>query len=214
MVVEDHARTRENLRSIIDLSPELECSGAYATSVPSGTEATPPDVILVDLNLGNTSGIELIYELRHRPWLGVRPIILAFTWSEEPDLILGAIRAGALGYLHKSIPLDRLTPAILEAFRGGSPLSPAIARHLLTSFEKPEEVSLRFMGALSPREREVLMLLSQAMGNVDIAEKLGISTHTVRTHLEHIFEKTGFESRAQAIAHVNLLIGKQILPSS
>jgi len=163
--------------------------------------AAAPDVALLDIGLPGTSGIQVAAQLAHQhPDIG----ILMLTVFEEPDKIVAAIRAGASGYLLKDTPAEALVEAIVELQQGGVPLSRPVARHVLrlmaarTAARKtvpaPEPGN-----ELSPREIELLERIVQGDTEAEIAERLCISPHTVRTHVKNIYRKLRVRSRAAAV---------------
>ncbi|MBI5480905.1 MAG: response regulator transcription factor [Deltaproteobacteria bacterium] len=203
LVVEDQPQIlRHQLKLLEGFSDLVLCGSAR-----DGTEAlrvldeARPDVVLLDLGLPDLSGIEVTREiLKRRPDTEV----LIWTVFEEEDKVMGAIRAGAAGYLLKGTPAARLVEAIREVHSGGSIIQPQLARRLLRRFkpasaaEAPTETAPGTRG-LSPREREILKLIARGLSNVDVARALSVSRATVRTHLEHIYQKLEVSNRTEAV---------------
>ena len=198
VVVEDDRGLREQLVKILETAPDVKCVGAFV----SAEEALPkilgnhPDVVLMDIKLPGMSGIQCVAEIKK---VVPEMQIIMVTVYEDSERIFRALKAGANGYLVKSSPPDQLLEAIRDVYKGGAPMSSHIARkvvkhfHLLgPSTKEPENIS--------PREREVLDLLSQGYIYKEIADHLNIGTETVRTHVKNICQKMHVRSRLEAVA--------------
>jgi DNA-binding NarL/FixJ family response regulator len=150
---------------------------------------------LVDINLPRMNGIACVARLKASlPKLQ----ILMLTTYEDSDLIFESLRAGANGYLlKKSIPVELLT-AIDQVLQGGAPMSIQIARKVVEHFHVRKEAANSEVGALTPREHEILALLAKGRLYKEIGDKLGISLGTVRSHIEHIYGKLHVQSRTEA----------------
>ena len=196
-IIEDVAPFASTLEKSLHASDAgIECIGIF----PRAEEAlerlprNPPDVAIVDINLPGMSGIELIARLREKlPAV----LCLVLTTYEEPSLIFEALRAGACGYLLKRAQVEEITSAILQAHQGGSPMSPQIARQVVSFFHR-QPVS-KGIETLSDREEDVLRLLSEGAMYKEIANQLGISLDTVRSHVRKIYEKLHVHSRHEAV---------------
>jgi DNA-binding NarL/FixJ family response regulator len=196
-IVEDDAGIREDLVALLKGSPGWRFVGACA----SGEEALiqipfwRPTVVLMDINLAQMSGIECVARLKAKmPDL----LVLMLTVYEDGDNIVRALKAGASGYLVKRLASDKLLEAIQEVASGGSPMSCHIARKVVQFFHQAgpsPEVSEN----LSPRETEILDLLVAGCFFKEIADQLGISGETVRTHVNHIYRKLHVRSRTEAV---------------
>jgi len=199
LLVEDEAHARARLARAVQAHAQLELVG----SVGSCAEArraleSAPDVLLTDLKLPDGSGLELIRELRASGSKTLPMIITVF--GDEPN-VLAAIEAGAMGYLLKDAAADSVGDAIHELLVGGSPLSPAIARHVLRRFqglEAPVEADPD-APRLSQREREILVRIVRGFSYKEIAGQLTVSTHTVATHVRSIYRKLSVHSRSEAV---------------
>jgi DNA-binding NarL/FixJ family response regulator len=197
-IIEDDQKTRENLVALIESQASLRCLGAYAT----GEDAIPgilrdqPEVVLVDINLPGMNGIVCVKQLKTSlPRLQV----LMLTTYEESDSIFESLKAGASGYLLKKTIPTKLISAIEEVHGGGAPMSLQIARKVVEHFHLKKEVrSTSDFERLTPRENEILALLAKGLLYKEIGEQLGISLGTVRTHMEHIYEKLHVQSRTEA----------------
>jgi DNA-binding NarL/FixJ family response regulator len=203
LVVEDQPQILRHQLKLLAGYADIElCGSAHdCAEALRALDETRPDVVLLDLGLPDRSGIEVTREiLRRRP----DTEILIWTVFEEEDKVLDAIRAGASGYLLKGTPAERVVEAIREVHSGGSIIQPQLARRLLRRF-KPAAATVAPSEAapggrsLSPREREILKLIARGLSNVDVAHALSVSRATVRTHLEHIYEKLEVSNRTEAV---------------
>jgi DNA-binding NarL/FixJ family response regulator len=195
MVVDDHPIVRQGLVSVLEDEADLEVVGEAGT----GREALnlaqrlAPDVVLLDLEMPELDGIEAIPQLlKARPSLGV----LVFTAYDTDERVLGAVRAGARGYLLKGASSDEIARAIRTVHSGGSFLEPRVARMVMAEVSSPR----RSTGLLTHREREVLHLVAEGQPTKQIARNLSISERTVKFHVNSIFSKLGADNRAQAVA--------------
>lgn len=198
LIVEDDPATRRRLEAVVASVPSLR----WTRSAGSAREAREalretPDVMLVDLDLPDGSGIDLIREARAS---ASRTHAMVITVFADEQHVMAAIEAGAQGYLLKDGSADYIGRSIADLLAGGSPISPPIARHLLQRFQQeppaaaPDEPSL-----LTAREREILNLVAKGFSVPEISELLQISDHTVTTHVRHIYRKLEVSSRSQAI---------------
>ena len=197
-IVEDDRGLREQLTQILGAARDVRFVGACA----SGEEALDrihilqPDVVLMDIKLPGMSGIECVAHLKKAlPSLQ----ILMLTVYEDSERIFRALKAGADGYLVKSSPPEVLLEAIDDVHRGGSPISSHIARKVVRHFHLVGP-SLEESENLSPREQEVLNLLSGGYIYKEISDQLGIGIETVRTYVKNICEKMHVRNRVEAVA--------------
>lgn len=196
-IVDDQADLRENIAGFLDAAPGFKCVSAYS-SAEEALQSLPkdhPDVVLMDINLGGMSGIECVRQLK--PNIPTTQIVM-LTVFDDSDKIFNALAAGASGYLLKRLAPAKLLEAIKEVHEGGSPMSASIARKVVESLRTPPPQD--DSSALSPREREVLDGLAQGFAYKQIADKLGVSIHTVRNYIRRIYEKLHVQSCAQAVA--------------
>jgi RNA polymerase sigma factor (sigma-70 family) len=198
-IVEDNARYRKELTKFLEGCAEFRCAGAYGSAEQALAELPrcPPDVVLMDINLPNASGIECAARLKSQL---PRLHILMLTVYEDTDSIFQALQAGATGYLLKRAHPDEIVRAIHDVRSGGSPMTGSIARKVVESFRR---VSSNEAENLSPREREILDYLAQGYQYKEIAAALNISYATVRTHIERVYQKLQVCSRAEAVAKIS-----------
>jgi len=195
MVVDDHPIVRQGLVSVLGDEDDFDVVGA-AGSAREALALVPrlrPDVVLLDLEMPELDGVEAIPQLLAAgPSLGV----LVFTAYDTDDRVLGAIRAGARGYLLKGASTDEIARGIRTIFAGGSYLEPRVASKLMAEVSSPR----RDPAKLSQREQEVLHLVADGLPTKQIAHTLSITERTVKFHVNSIFHKLGAENRAQAVA--------------
>ncbi len=189
-IVDDHPIVRNGLRTFLSASPEIQIvfeagSGDDALAFLTSTSA---DIILMDLVLpGRLDGIDTIREIRQRY---PKTQVIALTSFQESSRMRSTIRAGAIGYLEKTIHPDDLLKALFQVARGHSVLDPDVLR----AFIAPP-----LDDALTSREQEVLWYLGQGLSNKEIAGKLAIKEKTVKVHVSHILSKLDVYDRTQAI---------------
>jgi DNA-binding NarL/FixJ family response regulator len=196
-IVEDDDRFRSSLARLIGNTAGLHCCGSYRTAeealdlVPQ----TAANVVLMDINLPNMSGVECVRRLKaENPALQ----IIMLTIYEDNDMIFKALQAGAVGYLLKRSSPDEILEAIVEVSRGGAPMSSSIARRVVQSFQNTAP-SLEAHVHLTKREEEVLAYVARGYVNKEIAEALSVSLETIRTHMKNIYEKLHVRSRTEAV---------------
>lgn len=193
VLVDDHPVVRAGLRALLEGQPDLSVVGeaADANGALRTVRATTPAVVLMDLNLGaSTGGAEVTNLLRTLP---APPQILVLTTYDTEADILAALDAGAVGYLLKDAPPAELFRAVRATARGEIVLSPTVAARLVSRVGSTDSV-------LTEREIEVLELLAHGLANAELARRLLVSEATVKSHLSHIYAKLGVDSRAGAVA--------------
>ena len=196
-VLEDDPITRESLVALVDRSADLSCIASWANAEDAikDFDRHVPDVFLVDINLPGESGIAAVATLKAaHPEMQV----LMLTTYEDPDSIFDSLRSGASGYLLKRSAARELVPAIHEVLTGGAPMSPQIARKVVTYFH-PAQRATPEMQSLTPREQEILGCLAKGLLYKEIADQLGISVSTVRAHLHAVYGKLQVQSRTEAV---------------
>ena len=196
-IIEDQRRTRECLAAIVGGTPGCSTVGSFGSmeeALPV-LERAPPDIALSDIGLPGMSGIEGVRRLK-----ASHPAthILMLTVHDDDHHIFEAICAGATGYLLKDTPPARLIDAIREIHAGGAPMSPDIARRVVTMFQRivPPRDSPAY---LTPRELEVLRLLADGHSYKTAADALDISLDTLRSHIRNIYDKLHVHSKSEAV---------------
>jgi len=193
LIADDHSVVREGLRRFLGRDPELTVVGEAS----DGAEAVElarqlhPDVVLMDLLMPVMDGIAATSAIRKEL---LETEVVALTSVLESTAVVGAVRAGAIGYLLKDIQASELRRAIKAAAAGQVQLTPQASAYLMREVRTPEAIE-----ALTEREREVLRLLVQGHSNKEIGRDLQISEDTVKTHVKHIMAKLGVQSRTQAV---------------
>jgi DNA-binding NarL/FixJ family response regulator len=193
LIVEDDERTRARLVRAVESHAEVvTCRDALLA-----LRRDLPDVMLVDLALPDGSGVDLIRAARA---LSSDILSMVVTVFGDEKSVLGAIEAGARGYLLKDASAEGVGTAILQLLAGGSPITPAIAQHLILRFQESAPIEARApVPALSEREREVLELVVKGFRFPEIAKLLGLSPHTVGTFVRRIYRKLEVRSRGEAV---------------
>ena len=197
LVADDHPMLREGLIAVLSTQQDLEVVGEAAdgSEVVRLADSLKPDVILLDLEMPGLSGVAALEKLRDADSTA-RTII--FTAYDTDERILGALRAGARGYLLKGAARTEIFDAIRTVHAGGSLLQPVVTNKLLQTMsraERREETE-----PLTPREIEVLALLSQGLQNKEISVRLFISERTVKFHVSSIMHKLGAENRTETVS--------------
>ncbi len=198
--IEDDKIIRETISEFLSGFPDLELKGLFSKAEDAIPELkkNPVDVVLMDIHLPGKSGIECVREL-HLEVPGMQ--FLMCSSYDEPEKIFESLKAGANGYVLKSASPEKLREAILDIQAGGSPMSPQIARLVVSSFSF-NEPSSGLLKNLSTREQQILEALAKGFQYKEIAEKLCLSTETVRSHLRRIYEKLQVRSKVEAINKV------------
>ncbi len=199
VLVEDQQDTRDSWSRLISSFPDFSCVLTCA-SAEEALRLIPhekPDVVLMDVFLPRMSGIECTAKLK--AILPETPIVM-LTASDEDEILFLALESGADGYLLKRTKPADLRAALLDVMNGGAPMTSEIARHVVASFRRRGS-GLDPAISLSSREEETLVLLTKGYSNKEIADQLGLSIETVRSHLKNIYTKMHVRSRAEAVAH-------------
>jgi DNA-binding NarL/FixJ family response regulator len=195
-IVEDNKVIRESLMEFAQADPEFRCVCACSTA-EEALKIFPkhePEIVLMDIQLPNMSGIDCIAQLKR---LLPSVHIIMVTVYEDTERIFKALRMGACGYLLKRCTPEELIAAIREVRQGGAPMSREIARKVIASFQEPVKAAAE-VEDLSPRELEILELLAGGFPNKAIADRLGLTDGTVRWHLRHVYHKLHVRSRTEA----------------
>ena len=204
LIVDDHPLTRDALAGLLrqnGFDVVGEAAGG-AEAIETAGRLTP-DLVLLDLSMPDMDGLTALPKIREA---SPDTEVVVLTASEDEDNLLGAIRAGAAGYLLKSEPPERIVSFLRGVAKGEAALSGAVARRLLDQVREgggrtavPDSVA----SVLSARELEVLLLLDQHLGTDEIAQRLYISEHTVRSHVKSLLAKLHVSSRREALEKLN-----------
>jgi DNA-binding NarL/FixJ family response regulator len=196
-IVEDNVGFRESLVRMLNDAPGFRCAHAYCTAEEAlrGIPASPPDVVLMDINLPGMSGVECVRRL-HAATPKIRVIML--TVYENTENIYAALKAGASGYILKRTSPAKLLEAIQDVVDGGAPMSSAIARKVVQSFQAPPPAGAK-VEDLSVREKEVLDMLAKGYLYKEISDQLHLSLGTIKTYVRRIYEKLHVQSRTEAV---------------
>ena len=205
LIVEDEPEFLRRFADAVTADSGLHLLAAVSTGRAglAMLDAQPPDVMLVDLGLPDMDGVTLI---RHAASRHPACDVLVVTMFGDDQHVLSSIEAGATGYLLKDAAGERIAAAIHELRAGGSPISPSIARRVLARFRiapaprtEPAPQTQAESSPLSPREAEILRLVAKGLGFETVGELLGISPHTVVTHVKKIYRKLAVHSRGEAV---------------
>jgi DNA-binding NarL/FixJ family response regulator len=197
-IVDDEKKLCQSIATFLNGSPGFRCVSIYG-SAEAALQRLPsdnPDVVLMDINMAGMNGIECVRRLKA---LAPQMQIVMLTVYDDTEQIFKALAAGATGYLLKRHEPDELLQAIRVVRAGGSPMSNSIARKVVASFQKANQAGEKQI-LLTEREQAVIDYLAQGLAYKQIADKLGISINTIRTHLRHIYEKLHVQSRTEAVA--------------
>lgn len=198
-IVEDDDRLREQFAQLIESAADMTCvsTSGTAESALGAIPAAAPDVVLMDVNLPGMNGVECARQLKD---LHPQTQIVMLTSLESNDIIFESLQAGATGYVLKRSPGLQILEAVRDVHAGGSPMSAAIARKVVSFFGKRvDPVPSPDLDRLSERERAVLVALAQGQQYKEIADSLGISINTVRNHVKHTYEKLQVNTRLDAV---------------
>lgn len=196
-IVEDNAAFRESLAQMLNNAPGFRCLQTYGSAelALQKIPLSPPEVVLMDINLPGINGVECVRKL-HEIVPAVRVIML--TVYENTENIYAALKAGASGYILKRTAPAKLLEAIQDVMDGGAPMSSAIARKVVQSFQEAKPANENVEG-LSAREKEVLDMLAEGFLYKEISEKLHLGLGTIKTYVRRIYEKLHVQSRTEAV---------------
>ncbi|WP_417940190.1 response regulator transcription factor [Flavobacterium sp. RS13.1] len=200
-IVEDDRHYSQALKNIIDFQEDMECIAQFfnGKSALQKLQDIEPDVVLMDINLQDLSGIDVVFELRE---LMPGTHFIMCTSFENDEKIFSALRAGASGYLVKGDPLDKIIQAILEAHKGGAPMSFTIAKRVLQHFQE-SRTQVQSLSLLTVTEKEVLELLAQGLLYKEIADKKNVTIDTIKKHIGNIYRKLQVSNKIEAINKLN-----------
>jgi len=204
VLADDQRIVREGLATLLALLPEIEVVGSAA----DGEEAIAlvanlrPDVVLMDLRMPRCDGVEATRRLRE---LGSPTHVVVLTTFADDRSVVDALRAGARGFLTKDAGADEIARAIAAVVRGEAAIDPAVQHHVVAAVAgaqtETDDSQHALPDGLTPREAEVLTLIAEGLSNAEIAARLVVSEATVKSHINHLFTKTGVRDRAQAVRY-------------
>jgi DNA-binding NarL/FixJ family response regulator len=203
VIADDQRVVREGLAMLLRLLPDVDVVGSAA----DGNEAVDlaarlrPDVVLMDLGMPNCDGVEATRRIRKQT-PSVQVIVLT-TYADDRSVV-AALRAGARGFLTKDAGAGQLGEALAAVARGEAALDPAVQHHVVAAVagaDPTAEPGQDLPDGLTPREAEVVALIAEGLANTEIAERLFITEATVKSHINHVFGKTGVRDRAQAVTY-------------
>ncbi|MCP9944614.1 response regulator transcription factor [Streptomyces somaliensis] len=217
MIVDDEVLIREGLRRIVD-----GFDGTRVVAVCTGSEAVDgarehrPDVVLLDVRMPDRDGLAVLADLRALP---DPPVVAMLTMFDVDEHLAAALRGGAAGFLLKDTAPDQLAYLIKELAEGGRVIAPKVARTVVDGYlraedggpehrpaaDRPGAAGRPGAGGLTPREREVLVLLAEGLSNSEIARRLRIGTTTVKDHVSTVLGKLGVANRVQAAVRAHQL---------
>jgi DNA-binding NarL/FixJ family response regulator len=200
LIVDDHPIFRDGLASLLSSLPDMDVVGLAS----DGREAidfvrsTPTDVVLMDLNMPNVSGVDATKAIAAQP---APPKVLVLTMVDDDDTVVAAMRAGARGYVLKGAAGDEIATAVRTVATGGAVFGAGVAAHVLALSAAPRPSEAEDVGGLTDREREVLEQLAMGTSNAQIASTLGLSRKTVQNYVSRILDKLQVADRTQAALH-------------
>jgi len=196
LIVDDHPITRNGLRSALSTSKEVEIVGEASTGEEAVEEVRKlsPDVVFMDVRMPGIGGLEATREIRD---INPETRVILFTVEESRSALADAIRAGVSGYLLKDVSAAELIHAAKMAMEGKAVIHPTLTRAFI---EEIQYVEQRPETPLSRREAQIVQMVAYGATVKEVAHQLGISPHTVKTHLERVYEKLGANDKAQAVA--------------
>jgi DNA-binding NarL/FixJ family response regulator len=203
VVVDDQALVRAGFGVLVDSSPDLEVLGDAADGIEAVrvVREVRPDVVLMDIRMPGMDGIEATRQIVGTPE-GAQTRVLILTTFDLDEYVYDALRAGASGFLLKDTPPEDLLDAIRVIAAGNALLAPSVTRTLIAEFVSravPVATKAEVLEAITPREREVLLLVSRGRTNAEIADELHMSAATAKTHVSRILAKLGARDRAQLV---------------
>ena len=199
LLVDDHDLLRQGMKTMLETEPGIEVVGEAndGTGVLAQIEETYPDVVLIDVVMPKKDGIVATSEIKESyPHIGV----VVLSGHDEQQFIFDALKAGASGYLLKTADLDEVIATVKSVAKGQAKIDPEVASRVLTEFQSYQKAEVsEVYQPLTPREREILQLMSEGLPNKTIAMRLSISERTVTTHVANIYAKLQVNNRVSAI---------------
>lgn len=212
-IFDDNDDRRRSLNYLLGMYPEMEVVGSFnhANNAKAEVQSLHPDVILMDIEMPGTNGIEAVRQIKNAV---PDAVILMQTVFDQESIIFEAISAGASGYIIKKSPPEKIIEGIRDAYAGGAPVSPAIALKILQHFQNPNKIVAPSVDmvrkeslsaaidlyALTPREVEILAQLVEGKSYKMVGAALHISYNTVNSHVRHIYDKLHVHSLGEVVA--------------
>ena len=195
LIVDDHAVVRSGLTAVLMVNEEFELVGEAGNGEEAVRlcERLKPDVVIMDMMMPVMDGVKATGIIREK---FPQTCVIALTSFRERELVEGALKAGAISYLLKNVTAEELVTAIKAAIAGQSKLSPEATQALIQSIKQPKEVDYQ----LTDREKEILVLMVEGLGNNEISKRLVVSPSTTKFHVSNILSKLGVTSRTEAVA--------------
>jgi DNA-binding NarL/FixJ family response regulator len=206
VLADDQRVVREGLSMVLGLMADVEILGSasHGEEAVELVERLAPQVVLMDLRMPRMDGVEATRRIRESH---AETKVVALTTYADDHTVIQALRAGACGFLTKDATSQQIRDALRAAVRGEAAIDPAVQHHLVNSIARtaplqwaPPDQS-RLPDGLTPREASVLTLIAEGLSNAEIAERLVVSEATVKSHVNHLYTKTGARDRAQAVAY-------------
>jgi DNA-binding NarL/FixJ family response regulator len=196
LIYEDNKNLRESLVNLLTITGEFIIEGAWpdCREVTEQVEAFNPNVVLMDIDMPGINGIEAVKRIRH---VDKKVQVIMLTVFDDNSHVFDALSAGANGYLLKKYITEKLVHAIHEVLDGGAPMSPSIARMIISNMHQLQSPDVKYQ--LTSREKEILTSLSKGNSFKMIASDLSISIDTVRTHIKHIYDKLHVHTQVEAV---------------
>jgi DNA-binding NarL/FixJ family response regulator len=196
VLADDQRVVREGLATLLGLLPGIEVVGTASDGEEAVqlVERLHPEVVLMDIRMPRCDGVEATRRLREQ---GSSTQVIVLTTYADDRSVIEALRAGARGFLTKDSGAEEIQRAIEAVVRGEAAIDPAVQHHLVEAVAAKPELP----HGLTPREAEVLALIAQGLSNGEIATRLFVSEATVKSHINHLFAKTGVRDRAQAVTY-------------
>jgi len=196
IIYDDNLQRRDSLKALLSLTEGMQCVASFSdcSHVKDDMIEFNPDVVLMDIEMPNVDGISGVSIIK-KDFPGVR--IIMQTVYEDEGKIFASLKAGAEGYILKSANAEKITQSIEEVYHGGAYMTPSVALHVMNFFKeqkKDDDFNL------TPREKDVLKLLSDGLSYKMVADKLGISYFTVNAHIKNIYEKLHVHSLGEAVS--------------
>jgi DNA-binding NarL/FixJ family response regulator len=197
-LIEDNHSFRHTVVRVLEGVPGLECTRHFANSEEALEElahGAVPDVVLLDVELPGLNGLEAVKRIKS---ISPSTRVIMLTVFDDHDKIFRAICAGASGYLLKTSPMERIIESVREAYAGGAPMTPRVARSVLDMFQRASAPHQDY--GLTAREQTILELMTKGLIKKEIADQLSVSYHTVDTHLRNIYTKLHVHTRTGAVS--------------